>query len=118
MRLLLLSLLLTAVACRHTSSPAKVLSEEQMKVIVWDMLCADELAFQNKVADSTLVLKKESFRLYDQVFAIHHVTREQFYSSYRYYQENPAKYKTLMQAVMKYGDQKKATAAPPKLKSK
>lgn len=88
-----------------------------MQQIMWDMLQADELAFQRKATDSSLNLKAISFSLYDTVFAIHKTTREAFYKSYEYYQRRPALYKTLMNGVRNIADaarkaKQAATPAP------
>jgi len=98
------------------NSPGKgeVLPEEKMKYVLLDMIKADELALQNKLADSTINIKNESFKLYEQVFAVHKTSRKQFYDSYRYYQQHPALYKKLMEAVNKLGEkEKKATQTAP-----
>ncbi len=80
------------------------------------MLQADELATQNKSSDTSLSLKKESFRLYEQVFAVHKTNRSQYYKSYKYYQEHPSLYKSMMDGVKKLGEKEKkaATATPAK----
>ena len=87
--------------------PQDVLKPEIMQKVTWDMLQADELATQNKNADSTISLINESFRLYEQVFAVHKTTRDQYYKSYRYYQQHPSLYKSMMDGVRKIGEQKK-----------
>jgi len=85
-----------------------------MQRITWDMLKADELASQNKSADTTLDLKNESFRLYEQVFAVYKTNRSQYYKSYKYYQEHPSLYKSMMDGVRKLGEkEKKAAVATP-----
>ncbi len=87
--------------------PKDVLKPVIMQKVTWDMLQADELATQNKNADSTINLKNESFRLYEQVFAVHKTTRDQYYKSYKYYQQHPSLYKNMMDGVRKIGEQKK-----------
>lgn len=79
--------------------PADVIAMKPMQRIVWDMIQADEAATQQSFGDSTLNLKQASFRMYDQVFAIHKVSREQFFKSYRYYQGRPDLYRRLMTGV-------------------
>ena len=74
-----------------------------MKAIMWDMVCADELYAESATKDSTLKIKKDNFRLYQQVFAIHKISKNTFYSSYRYYQSHPDEYKILMDSLQAYG---------------
>lgn len=91
-----------------------VIGMKPMQQIVWDMAQADEVAFQRKISDSTIDLKTASFRLYDTVFAIHKISREDFYKSYEYYQRRPHLYKELMAGVRSIGDTtRKAQQAPP-----
>lgn len=112
--LLIPSILLLFSSCsRKDAVPKYLIPQKEMQLVVWDMLQADELAMQNKLADSSLVLKNESFRLYDKVFAIHKISRDQFFKSYRYYQQHPGLYKTLMEGVKIVADeQRKAKQIP------
>ena len=48
---------------------------------MWDMACADEWYVEKYSKDSTLKKNKENIRLYEQVFATHKISKEQFYSS-------------------------------------
>jgi hypothetical protein len=92
--------------------PAGVIAMKPMQQIVWDMLLADEVAFQRKISDSAINLKTASFHLYDTVFAIHKISRESFYKSYEYYQRNPHLYNSLMTGVRKIGDAARKHQAP------
>lgn len=80
---------------------------DQMKKIMWDMTCADELYAETVVRDSTIKVKKDNFRLYEQVFAIHKVSKEAFYSSYHYYQLHPDEFKTLMDSLQVYSNRQR-----------
>jgi hypothetical protein len=111
--LLIPAILLFFSCSRKDAVPQNLIQQKEMQLVVWDILQADELAMQNKLADSSLVLKNESFRLYDQVFALHKVSRDQFFKTYRYYQEHPGLYKTLMNGVKIVADkQRKAKQTP------
>lgn len=106
--------LLLLISCRNKNKiPTDIIQMRPMQQLVWDMMQADELAFQRKTSDSTIDLRTTSFHLYDTVFAIHKVSREQFYKSYQYYQRHPAQYKTLMTGVRNIGEAAKKT--PPSL---
>jgi hypothetical protein len=109
-----LTFLLFIISCSDKDEmPKEIIRMKPMQQIVWDMLQADEVAFQRKITDSTLNLKTASFHLYDTVFAIHKVSRESFYKSYEYYQRRPSLYKKLMTGVKNIGDaQRKARQTP------
>ena len=62
------------------------------------------------VKKDTSVLKNDSLsykyfatRAFQQVFDIYHITKEEFYKSYRYYEEHPDKNNILMDSLVAYG---------------
>ena len=95
-----------------TDKDKKIISSSEMKVILWDMTCADELANQMAVKDSTLKKKKQNIKLYEQVFAVHNITKEAFYNSFAYYEAHPDQYKILLDSVTAYGKREKIKAEP------
>ena len=109
-----LVVMLVLVSCAGKKDfPDDVISVKPMQKIVWDLLQADEIAFQRKTADSTVNLKETSFRLYDTVFAIHKVSREAFYKSYEYYQRHPQLYTSMMTGVKNIGEAERKVSQSP-----
>jgi hypothetical protein len=99
---ILLALVILA-SCKE-GSLSKTLSIDKMKVMVWDMSCADELFAQLQYKDSSLTKKpQERYKLYNQVFAIHKVSKEKFYTDYKYYQQHTDQFKVLIDSVQAYG---------------
>jgi len=90
---------LFAVSCSHQG----ILSPEKMKIVVWGMVNADAWTLLKVKQDSSLLNKKTNLPLYDQVFRSNHITREQFYESYHYYEAHPDQYKLLFDSVSAYG---------------
>ncbi len=77
--------------------PANVLPQEKMRVVLKDMMTADQfLANFVLNIDSTKKKESESIRLYNQVFAIHKISPEIFFKSFTFYKEHPA----LLQPIM------------------
>jgi hypothetical protein len=68
--------------------PAGVLPKDKMEKVLWDMIQAERYR-ETFVHDSALDLKKETFKLYAQVFAIHQITKEEFIKSYKFYMSRP-----------------------------
>ncbi|HEX6914165.1 MAG TPA: DUF4296 domain-containing protein [Chitinophagaceae bacterium] len=93
--------------------PKGIIGMRSMQLVTWDVMLADELALQRKFADSSIQLKNATSHLYDTVFAIHGITRDQFYSSYRFYQNHPELYRKLMTGVKKIGEAEKKSLQPP-----
>lgn len=105
-----LALIILSACSGGKPTPEGVIAIQPMQRIVWDIIQADEAAMQNKFADSAVNLKTESFRLYDQVFSIHKISRQQFYKSYEYYQQRPQLYRALMNGVKTIADKDRKTS--------
>lgn len=88
------------LACTQRKKiPGDVLSQEQMRYIMWDMIRADELAGNFVSKDSTLDRKAESVKLYEQVFRLHATSREEFERSLNFYKNRPDLLKTVMDSL-------------------
>ncbi len=107
-------LLMIAISCRQDASK-KIIEPEQMKVVIWDMLNADSWHEQLKLRDTLVKYTNENFKFYNQIFAAHNITKEQFYNSYKYYQTNPLKMQALLDSATAYGERIKNAPVKPKL---
>ena len=77
--------------------PSYVLPQAKMKAVIWDMMRADQFLSDFVFPhDSSLNKDSESIRYYQQVLAIHDLSKEEFNRSWNYYKEHPA----LMQVIM------------------
>ena len=79
-----------------------------MKVIIFDLLRADELVNAHS-GDSLYKRDKEAEKNYEQVFLINKVNRNLFYTSYKYYQAHPDVNKTLFDSIVVYANKKRNT---------
>lgn len=75
---------------------------------MWDMLKADEWYVRAAIKDSTLKKKKENIRLYEQVFSLHGITKEQFYNSFKYYEAHPVAFKVLIDSTDAFANREKS----------
>jgi hypothetical protein len=103
--LLFLVVCLLALACM--SSPKNVLPVNTMKVVMFDMLKADDWYARIIVGDTLMQKVKEDIPLYDQVFAVHKLTKKQFFDSYHYYESHPVAYKELVDSLESYANNQK-----------
>jgi Domain of unknown function (DUF4296) len=85
----------------------KILPINEMKVIVWDMLTADEWYNDLQVKDSNAVKNKLNIGLYKNVLQKHKITKEQFYDSYNYYLSKPLQMQVLVDSIEAYGVRKR-----------
>lgn len=96
-----------ACACKSNNGmPKDVLPLDSMKVIMWDMMQADELASQSTLKDTAHKLAYHAIGLYKEALASHHVTKEQFYKSYNYYLGRPDLNKILTDSLVNFSTRK------------
>lgn len=87
--------------------PRDVIPIDKMKFIMYDVLSAQEMAQSVVNAKDTTAVKNKTFELYEQVFAIHKITREDFDRSFKFYEAHPDKIKILFDSVTAFGTRKK-----------
>lgn len=104
--LLTASFLLFSCSRRKTIKPLPV---NQMKTIMWDLIKAGEWYSFILAKDSTAGKKKTDARLFAQVFAVHGVTSDEYYQSYRYYEAHPVEFRVLIDSVDAFSNREKTT---------
>ena len=67
-----------------------------MQNVLWDVLRADAFTYDFVKKDSTKKPEQELAKLQQQIFAIHKISKEEFYKSYEYYKIHPE----LMQPIL------------------
>lgn len=102
--LLFACLLFFAIACKKKQ---KQLPINTMKMIVWDLSTADEWIIEQGYKDTNILKNKENLKLFDAIFKSYNIDRATFYSSYKYYEENPSLMKDMLDSVTAYGTKKK-----------
>lgn len=98
--------ILLAVSCGRSKNDG-IIGIDSMKVVMWDMMKADELYMRMMAKDITLYHSKERIRLYKEVFALHHITRGKFDSSYKFYAAHPEQFKILADSLDLYATREK-----------
>lgn len=101
--LLIPAALFVFTACKGKNKiPADVLTPKKMQAVMWDMMRADHFLTDyvfNK--DSSLDKTAESFKYYQQIFAIHQTNIGQFRKSYSFYTSHPKFFKAIMDSLSK-----------------
>jgi len=106
-RLVYLLLVFVLLAGGNGGTLKNVLPVNTMKVVMFDMLKADEWYARKLVGDTLMLKVKEDIPLYEQVFAVHKITKKQFYDSYHYYEAHPVAYKELVDSLESYANKQK-----------
>jgi hypothetical protein len=105
-RLIYLFAIVLLIACNN-GTPKNVLPVNTMKVVMFDMLKADEWYARKPVGDTLMLKVKEDIPLYEQVFAVHEITKKEFFDSYHYYEAHPVAYKELVDSLESYANLQK-----------
>jgi hypothetical protein len=87
------------MACKGEEKPLGI---DQMKVIVWDLICSEQYALGIN-NDSILKPDQRTIETFRRTFVQDKVSKEQFYSSFRYYNGHPDQQKILFDSVIAYG---------------
>lgn len=79
-----------------------------MQEVLWDIILADAFTTQHTKSTTPSVAEAENAKLQKQVFAIHAVTRENFYKSFDYYKAHTSLMKTLMDSIIDKAEREKS----------
>lgn len=113
--LLILILLFITAACNNKNKiPNTVLSQKKMQGILWDLMRADQ--FLNDYVlnrDTSLNKTTESLKYYQQIFAIHKTTKEEFQHSFSFYKSHPALLSSIMDSISSSANDTSSRLAKP-----
>ena len=86
-------IILTIAGCTdHTKIPDGVIEQPRMEKILWDMMQADRYVssfIMTQPADSPDVKKEKAAVLYEKVFRLNNISRDEFLNSYKFYLGRP-----------------------------
>ena len=92
--------ILTFISCgKKQNTPAYVLSPLKMRLIFTDAFKADEMAGYYMIHDTTYSGLKKHVEMYNTIFQIHHVTKDQFKRSLEYYEAHPVLLKAMLDSI-------------------
>jgi hypothetical protein len=110
---LLVLMTIGMLSCKGKYSPTKVLPFDTMKIVILDLMNAEQWNNFIIVKDTSLRRTNNNLKLYQQVFFIHHISKEQFYNSYQYYEEHPDRMKTLLDSLTTFDERQKSKIKKP-----
>ena len=87
--------------CRKKNHvPADILPPGKMQAVLWDIMRADKFLADFVLSrDSSLKLETESIKMYQQVFAIHAISKEKFQESFSWYKSHPSQLAVIMDSL-------------------
>lgn len=94
-------LIFLLAACSDADEiPKDILPQEKIEPVLWDIIVADQFYRDYILKDSLLKpVKNERYKLYEEVFAFHKISRPVFEKSFRYYSEHPKLLKNLFDSL-------------------
>ena len=103
--------LFVGLACSDPEKvPKDIIPKEKMEKVLWDMMLADRYASQFIMRDSLKVnVKEETFKLYDQVFQVNQISKDEFIKSYKYYLNRPDLTKVMFDSLSARGSRARDT---------
>src|SRR5829696_1065654 len=91
-------------SCSGESIPKGVFPKEKMSAVLYDIILADEWVDFKKMQDSTYMNFSKRAAIYDSIFQIHAIKKEQYQTSIRYYQSRPDFLKEIFESLKKKTD--------------
>lgn len=86
--------------------PKNVLPVDKMKLIIWDLTQAGSYANYLKEKDTSS--KRLNTMYMAEVLKIHHISKEDFFKSFKFYQSDPSLNKVLFDSVSAYAQRQRA----------
>lgn len=86
------------ISCRNEDKAA-VLPPEKMEAVLLDFLMAEAHTLTHFPIDSLRLATKENVKLQKKIFAIHHVTKQQFEQSFNYYTKHSTEFTRILDSV-------------------
>ncbi len=80
--------------------PKKILPQTKMEAVLFDMIRADKFLTDFVfIKDTSLNKDTSSIKLYQQIFRIHHISKQEFQQSFSFYRSHPDLFKTVLDSL-------------------
>jgi hypothetical protein len=101
MRIFISCLLLTVllISCGEKSKEGNSIPIDKMKVVVFQLMKADEHFSRVSAADTTWSIQHKNVAYYQKIFDFNKVDRVQFYKQMEYLEMHPIEFKIMMDSV-------------------
>lgn len=88
--------------------PEGILKPAKMESVLWDIIKADVFTTGFIKKDSSKTASNENLKLQQQIFAIHKISKADFYKSYDYYKSNTEVFKKVMDSMVAHADRNRS----------
>lgn len=100
------------ISCSSNNKPTTTIEFDKMKLVVWQLMKADEFYIRSSVADSTVITNKKNVQYYQQIFDLYKIDRVAFYKDIEFYESHPVEFKILMDSVNELSKREKNGIKP------
>lgn len=101
-------LIISLAGCKDKDGlPGGILKKDKMRAVLWDVLQAESYTTQFIKKDSAKNTLLENAKLQQQIFAIHKITKEDFYDSYVYYKDHVELMRVLLDSITASAEREK-----------
>ena len=98
---------LVVLGCSNKDNKAKTIPMDKMKVVVWQLMNADEHYARVSLVDSSWRASKKNVQLYQQIFDLNKIDRVAFYQQIDYLKTHPEEFKILIDSVAEFSKREK-----------
>lgn len=91
-------------ACSSDKIPNDVMTINELKVVIWDLMVAGEVKVADTTAKVRLNLKDSATSAFNYVLHVHKLSKESFLHSFKYYESHPDKENELVDSLIAYND--------------
>ena len=109
MIILLAGLALVGSCTNKDKMPEGILKPEKMQAVLWDVIKADVFTTDFIKKDTAKNAAAENLKLQQQIFAIHKITKADFYNSYDYYKTNTVVFRKIVDSMIAQAERNKFT---------
>lgn len=100
--------LVLLISCGNKDKiPPGILKPEKMQAVLWDVIKADAYTTEFIKNDTAKNAEVENIKLQQKIFAIHKITKADFYSSYDYYKTNTPLFKKMLDSMIAQAERNK-----------
>lgn len=107
MRKIFIVICLFVMSCQDKDRPRNMVPFDKMKVVLYQLMKADEYYTRNVSTDTAMQLESKNIQFYKQIFEMNKVDRNDFYLTLTYLQKRPLEFKELMDSAYELSKREK-----------
>jgi len=107
MRKIFIILCIFIFSCQVKEQPKNLVPFDKMKIVLYQLMKADEYYTRSVSADTAMQLEKKNIQYYKQIFELNKVDRNDFFETLTYLQKRPIEFKELMDSTYELSKREK-----------